>query len=183
MFELKINVNGDNHLLVRNTLIPLRKSILKEIDTAPKGTIFYYDFSSIGGINTSGVDEIIAKVLNCLITQQEDKYLILTNLQDDDYEHRFNIDSALERLDVGVIEQLASGMANFLGKISSTHKELLTVIYREKNVTARYIADLEDKKITLISTHLNKLYSNRLIRRTEEILSDGGRQYIYTSLF
>ncbi len=182
---VKINQSGldDENLIVRKYLIPIKERIISQIAQNPKGTVFYYDFSKVKGINASGVDEIIAKVVKYLIENEEDKFLFLTNLMEDLYEHRFNIDYSLNRLEVGIVERTKTGETHFLGKISDAHRELLNHVYLQKEVTARAISDQFDKKITLVSTHLNKLYSLRLIRRREEQLTDGGRQFIYESLF
>jgi hypothetical protein len=170
------------HLLMRKNLTSLKDEIIESIGNNPSGSIFYYDFSKIQGINTSAIDELIAKVIKHIISNVEDKYLILINLQEP-YEHRFNIDNSLEQLDVGIIEMLPDGNAEFLGKISDTHKELLEIIYKNKSTTAREIVDSTGKKLSLVSTHLNRLYTLRLIMRREELLIDGGRQFVYQSLF
>ncbi|GIN23393.1 hypothetical protein [Siminovitchia fordii] len=179
---IKLNI-GEKSLLMRKRLTPIKEEIVNKIKSSPSGTVFYYDFEEIDGINTSGVDELIAKVVNYLISSEVDKFLILKNLKEELYEHRFNIDYSLSRLEFGIVEMMPSGEAKFLGKISDTYKEILDQIYRDKNVTARSIADLTGKKLPLVSTHLNKLYSLRLINRKEELLIEGGRQYIYQSLF
>ncbi|HDR7766551.1 winged helix-turn-helix transcriptional regulator [Bacillus paranthracis] len=183
MIKLELLVSNNPYLLVRQTLIPLKEEIINRIDQHSKGTIFFYDFSEIKGINTSCVDEIIAKVMKHLISSKEEKFLILTNLMEDMYEHRFNIDYSLSRLEVGIVEQMPDGEANFIGKISDSHRELLEMIYEQKRVTARAIADQTGKKLSLVSTHLNKLFSLRLINRREDQLLDGGRQFVYESLF
>ncbi|UOY92509.1 hypothetical protein MUG87_19190 [Ectobacillus sp. JY-23] len=183
MIELEFHTTESAHLLVRTVLVPVREGIINCINQYPKGTIFFYDFSTVKGINTSGVDEIIAKVMKYLISNDEEKFLILTNLMEEMYEHRFNIDYSLSRLDVGIVEKMPGGKANFLGKISESHREMLEMIYQEQHVTARGIADKTGKKLSLVSTHLNKLFSLRLINRCEEQLLDGGRQFVYHSLF
>ncbi|MFC9542266.1 MarR family transcriptional regulator [Lysinibacillus sp. NPDC056959] len=172
----------NQNLIVRKKLIPVRESIILQIDSSPPNTIFYYDFSKIEGINGSGVDEIISKVIKYLMTV-EDKFLFLDHLREEYYEHRYNIDSFLKnRAKIGIVERTSDG-PNFLGDISDTQKDILIFVYQNKHTTARIIADEFEKKLSLISTHLNTLYKNRLIRRVEENLEDGGRQFIYKSLF
>jgi len=172
----------NQNLIVRKKLIPIRESIISQIDSFPKGTVFCYDFSKIEGINGSGVDEIISKVMKHLIGT-EDKFLFLEHLREDYYEHRYNIDSFLKnRSKIGIVEKTAEGH-NFLGDISDTQKEILNYVYLNKQTTARNIADEFGKKLSLVSTHLNSLYKNRWIQRFEENLEDGGRQFIYKSLF
>lgn len=180
----KIDQSGlDNqNLIVRKKLIPIRERIISQIDSSPNGAIFTYDFSEVEGINGSGVDEIISKVVKHLL-ELEDKFLFIENLREDYYEHKFNIDGFLKnRSKIGIVEKSANGF-DFLGDISQTQKELLCYVYENKQVTARDVADELDKKITLISTHLNTLYKKRLIQRVEESLIEGGRQFAYRSLF
>ncbi|MHC0038596.1 hypothetical protein [Pseudoneobacillus sp. C159] len=180
MIKLEI---GIANLLMRTKLTPIKDELLTLIKSYPSGTVFYYDFEEIQGINTSGVDELIAKVMKHLISNEEDKFLVLKNLKEEMYEHRFNIDYSLSRLDIGIVEMLPDGKAMFLGKVSDTHKELLELVYDNQKISARAITDLTGKKLSLVSTHLNKLHSLRLINRKEELLIDGGRQYIYQGLF
>ncbi|MEW9576410.1 hypothetical protein U9K47_13510 [Bacillus toyonensis] len=182
---VQINQEGlDNkNLIIRNNLVPIKEKIITQISLTDSNTVLYYDFFKIKGINTSGVDEIVAKVAQHIIKNEKDKFLFLCNLQEEGYEHRFNIDHALNNMGIGIIEKLAEDQASFLGKISDTHKELLNEVYECKKVTARMLADKLDKKITLLSTHLNTLYTNRLIMRKEELLPDGGRQFVYESFF
>ena len=180
----KLDQSGMDHqnLIVRKKLIPVRESIISQINSSPNGTIFSYDFSSVEGINGSGVDEIISKVIKHLF-EVDDKFLFVENLREDYYEHKFNIDGFLKnRSKVGIVEKHADGVS-FLGDISQTQKELLSYVYENKKVTARDAADELDKKITLMSTHLNTLYKKRLIQRVEESLIEGGRQFTYKSLF
>jgi hypothetical protein len=179
---IKLEV-GVATLLMRKTLSPIRERIINQIQSYDGEVVFFYDFSGIDGINTSGIDEIIAKVMNYLINYEDNKFLILINLKEEDFEHEFNIDYSLSRLDVGVIAKKPNGNPAFLGKISDTHKELLEIVYRASEMTARELADKTGKKLSLISTHLNKLHTLKLLRRKEELLVDGGRQFIYKSLF
>ncbi|PFK43195.1 hypothetical protein COI93_10225 [Bacillus cereus] len=173
----------NKNLIIRNNLIPVKEKIIAQISLEDSNTVFYYDFTKIKGINTSGVDEIIAKVVKHITKNEKDKFLFLCNLQEELYEHRFNIDYSLNKLEIAIVEKTYEDKVNFLGKVSDTHRELLKEVYESKKVTARMLADKLDKKITLLSTHLNKLYTNRLIKRREELLPDGGRQYIYESIF
>jgi predicted HTH transcriptional regulator len=182
-FMLNQKGMDNQNLIIRRKLEPIRESIIAQIKSSPEGTLFYYDFSKVEGINGSGVDEIISKVIKHLVEEESDKFLFITNLREEYYEHRFNIDNFLKnRTKVGIVEQV-NEQANFLGDISDTQKELLELIYKQKEVTARYLSDILDKKLSLISTHLNTLYKNKLIKRTEEQLQEGGRQFLYKSLF
>lgn len=176
-------MNGNN-LIIRRKLVPVRDSLIQQLIEAPRGSVFYYDFSDVRGINSSGVDEVIAKIIIYIIDNGLDVFVYLRNLQEKDYEHRYNIDNALKlRSKIGIVEREKSDQAYFLGDISKSLKIILTIVYKEKKVTARDMADKTGKKITLVSTYLNQLYKYRMVQRVEENLEEGGREYIYSSLF
>jgi DNA-binding transcriptional ArsR family regulator len=179
---IRLELNIEDHLLIRDELKKIKEDVIKQISNYPNGTVFYYDFSKIKGINTSGVDEIIAKVINHLMENEEDKFLFLTNLNEQ-FEHRYNIDYSLEILGVGIVEQNHDGEAIFLGDIKERHKEMLKLVYEQKGNTAREIANATGKKLSLISTHLNSYYTQRLVKRREDSILEGGRQFRYEGLF
>jgi predicted transcriptional regulator len=49
-------------------------------------------------------------------------------------------------------------------------------------ITARDLADAEDLEINTSSTRLANLHKIQLVQRREEVLSEGGRQFVYESL-
>lgn len=171
------------NLISRNAIIPIREKAIKEIQNAPEYTTFYYDFSDIKAITGSGIDEIITKVMNHLIEHEANKYLYLKDLREDDYEHKYNIDGFLKsRSKIGIVTKTHNEV-DFLGDISKTYLEILNIVYNKKSVTARDVADILNKQINVASTHLTKLYKQRLIMRKESPLIEGGRQFIYEPVF
>lgn len=174
-------LSKQKHLIIRTQLEEIRISIINEISKADKGSIFYYDFTGVGAINSSGIDEIIEKIIEYLINYEQDKFLYLANLQEE-FEHLYNIDKSLSSGNNVTVAKV-NNAPYFIGKISTTHKNILNLVYEYKRISARDLADMLGKQLTLISTHLNTLYKKKLIMRNEENLFDGGRQYIYRSLF
>lgn len=169
------------NLIYRGELVPVREKILSSILELPSNTVVYYDFSGIKAINHSGCDELIAKVMQELVELDSPKFLVVTNLSVD-YEHSIEIDLALTRREIAVVHEVDRNKAEFLGKVTEAHREILQYVYENKRVTAREVADALNKKINLISTHLLTLFKTRLVRREEDLLSEGGRQYVYSSL-
>lgn len=171
-------------LVGRRMTIPLREKIMETIQEAPRGTVFYFDFNEVREVNGSGVHEIIVKPLEWLRDnyKSHDKFLVLTNLSKE-YDHFYNIEITCNKEKVAVLarEEVAYSMIG--DKIGPALKEVLTLVYTYKQVSAGDLAAKLNKKHTLLSTHLTKLYEERLIGREEEQLLDGGRQYIYKSLF
>ncbi|WP_285396088.1 winged helix-turn-helix domain-containing protein [Lysinibacillus sp. fls2-241-R2A-57] len=164
-------------------MAPIKEEIINIISKAEVNTVFYYDFKDVQAINSSGVDEVISKIIRYLCEHEKDKYLYFINLNNKDHEHTYNIETTLSGTKLAIVERLSDGKANFIGDISGTHIKILESIYQFKKTTAREIADLLNKQPNLISTHLNTLYKQRLIKRVEEPLLEGGRQYIYESIF
>jgi predicted transcriptional regulator len=183
MIRLDINDKffTKKNLIVRRELAPVRERIIAQIEAGAAQSIFYLDMSDIEAINGSGTDEIIAKPVEHLISTEPPKFLVLTNLSVE-FEHEMEMDNQLKRRDVAIVYCKGLGSVDFLGKVSDAHREILCIVYRDKAVTARDIADELDKKISLMSTQLASLYKARLIRREEDWLSEGGRQYRYMSL-
>lgn len=184
---MKLNLLSEGqatvNLLYRPKLIPLRESLLEKMKSAPKGTIFYYDMSQVAGINASGADEVIAKPIQYLIESYkiEDKYLILRNLSEEQ-DHIYNIALTLKEEGVTVVGE-QDGKIHIIGQLTDSLRDYLNVANEIGEVTARDIVERKDKKINLVSTQLNKLHEQRLLKRYETQLEEGGRQFVYRSLF
>ncbi|WP_435165133.1 hypothetical protein [Paenibacillus glycanilyticus] len=171
------------NFLHRPSLKPLSNRILYEVKEAPRGTIFFYNMCDVEGINVSGVDEIIVKVLVWMKDniQRHNKFLFLDYLNEE-YDHEYNIGSSL----LGIKECVVVKKDNthlILGHLGKTLKEVVDIVYEKKSITARDLSDESGKKISLVSTQLSELFNLRLVNRNEVMLEEGGRQFIYQSLF
>lgn len=182
-----INLIGTEYnkrdFLHRPSLEPLSERILKEVIEAPKGMIFFYNMGEVDGINVSGVHEIMSKITSWMRqnVQSHDKYLFLDNLSND-FDHDYNIGSSMEGLKDCIVAKNGDSYL-LLGHIGKSLKEVLDIVYTKKNITARDFSDEFGKKLNLASTQLSELYNLRLIARDEVLLEEGGRQFIYRSLF
>ncbi|MFC5591548.1 hypothetical protein ACFPRA_21925 [Sporosarcina soli] len=174
-------LNKLKHLINRNHLTDIKNRIVSEISQGPTNTIYYYDFKNIGAINSSGIDEILEQVLDYVIANETTKYLYVTNLIDE-FEHVFNINRSLQASNKLLVAKLGDSY-EFLGNLSNALTEILHEVYKHKQVTARDLADQYGKQLNLMSTHLNNLYKKRLVIKEEEYLVEGGRQFVYKSLF
>lgn len=188
MLKLTENQHGRINLLNRPSLAKVKDSVMKQIIEAPKGTIFCLDMSQAGDINGSGADEIIGKTVRWLIENADahDKYLYLTNLSpEEEFDHAYNITTALNIEKTCIVAKQGDShlIIGYLGGAKASLREVLNIVYELKEVTARDIADRLGKQLNTTSTQLSTLYSLRLIQRTETQLPEGGRQFIYKSLF
>jgi DNA-binding transcriptional ArsR family regulator len=177
-------------LLNRTKLKGLKESIIDKFNNAAMPTVFVLDMTYIGDTNGSGIDEVIAKPLKQLINEfkknKVEKYLYLKNLSpEDEYDHAYNIESTLniEQLCIMAKEEESYSILGYLGGSKGSLREILEFVYDRKQVTAREVVDAFDKQLNTASTQLSKLYEKRLISREEIQLSEGGRQFVYKSLF
>lgn len=186
MADLELNLCSNElkgHLISRDKSMIIREMAINKIKSASSDTVFYYDFSEVKAVTGSAIDELITKVMNYLIDNEKSKYLYLKNLREDEYEHEYNINSFLKNQSkIGIIAKNGDDI-KFLGDISKSLFEILEIVYSKNQITARDISQHLDKPINLASTYLNKLHHNKLIMRKEEALLEGGRQFIYKTLF
>ena len=115
--------------------------------------------------------------------KDQGKSLYLQNLScEEEYDHAYNIRKGLADTDVCVLVREENGY-QLLGELGAKLIEVLDLVYKLKSVTAREVSEHLDKKLNLASTQLSDLYSMRLIERVEEQMPEGGRQFVYKSLF
>jgi hypothetical protein len=185
MFKINLLTDGEEKvsLIGRRLMIPLNQLVMQQITDAPYGSVLVYDMEQVEGMNGSGIDEVIVKPLKWLRQEykSQDKYLYLINLSEEE-DHLYNLRKTLRDEDVVVVAQ--NGVSfEIIGDLGGASKELLEFTYKHKQITARFAADSLDKKLNLVSTQLTKLHEQRLLKRHEEQLEEGGRQFVYSSLF
>ncbi|HWO96376.1 MAG TPA: hypothetical protein VNM45_08595 [Bacillus sp. (in: firmicutes)] len=184
---LKINLlsEGENKvsLIGRRPMIPLNQNVMKQIKSAPYGSVMAIDMDQVEGMNGSGIDEVIVKPLKWLRQEykSQNKYLYLVNLSEEE-DHLYNLKKTLRDEEVVILAQ-SEISPEIIGDLGEASRELLEFTYKHKKLTARFAADKLEKKLNLVSTQLTKLYELRLMKRYEELLEEGGRQFVYSSLF
>jgi hypothetical protein len=170
-----------SNLVTRETGRDIRESIEARLEREPEGAVIALDFSHVGIIDFSCADEIISKLVARLQgLEYGDKYLILHGLTPT---HEENIAVALERKKLAVLVSRADGSWRLLGSLNPYLNEALQFVMSQKEITARDLADDTHVEISLASTKLLNLFKARLVQRSSERLPDGGRQFIYRSLF
>lgn len=177
-------------LLNRTRLKKLKETVMETIKSSDPNTVFVLDMSYIGDTNGSGVHEVIAKPLKMIIDDfnenKVEKFLYLENLSpEEEYDHAYNIRSTfnIEQLCIMAKEQDTYSIIGYLGGTKASLYKILEFVYNRKQVTARDVAEMFNKQLNTASTQLSKLYEQRLISREEVQLAEGGRQFVYKSLF
>jgi hypothetical protein len=172
--------SGSSNLVTRETGRFFREAIEARLEREPEGTVVAMDFSHVGIIDFSCADEIISKLVARLQSlEYGDKYVVLQGLTPT---HEENITVALERKKLAVLVSRADGSWRLLGSLNPYLNEALQFVMRQKEITARDLADETQVEISLASTKLLNLFKARLVQRSSERLPDGGRQFIYRSL-
>ncbi|MEK6693710.1 MAG: hypothetical protein AABY44_09830 [Nitrospirota bacterium] len=175
--ELK---NGSKDLVTRASGEVLRRRIERDILNEEDGVVIAIDFSGIGVIDYSCADEMVAKLISRLISEEYgDKYILLTGLNKN---QRENIAVALERKDLAVMVEMENGEKIFLGNLHNYLKESLFLILKKNKITAKEVSEILGIRLNTSGTRLLNLCKKRLVKRTEEII-DGGRVWVYDKLF
>jgi hypothetical protein len=170
-----------SNLVTRETGRDIRESIEARLEREPEGTVVALDFSHVGIIDFSCADEVISKLVARLQgLEYGDKYVVLHGLTPT---HEENIAVALERKKLAVLTSRPDGSWRLLGSLNPYLNEALQFVMNQKEITARDLADETQVEISLASTKLLNLFKARLVQRSSDRLPDGGRQFIYRSLF
>ena len=174
--ELK---NGSIDLVTRPSGQGIRERIEEDILKEDEGSVIALDFSKIGIIDYSCADEIVAKLISRLLSNEYgDKYLLLTGLNENQQE---NIEVALERKELAVIAEKRGGKKFLLGSLNNYLIETLELIVKNGKITARELADMVKIEANTSGTRLLNLHKKRLVMRRDEI-REGARVWIYEKL-
>jgi hypothetical protein len=171
--------NGSSDLVTRASGQAIRERIERDIENEKNGEVIALDFSKIGVIDYSCSDEIVAKLISRLLSNEYgDKYILLSGLNESQKE---NIEVALERKDLAVMTEMRDGERALLGNLNNYLKETLTFIEKKKKTTAKDFSDVMKLEANTSGTRLLNLHKKRLVRRIDEI-RDGGRVWVYERL-
>lgn len=165
------------HLVTRETGQVIRAHIARALAALAPGSLMTLDFSGVGIIDYSCADECLAKLLSRLIAgEYGERYLRLTGLGES---QRENIHVALERKRLPAILVQPDGTWDCLGTITPHLRQTLELLVERQRLSAREMVGLLHLELTAASTRLGTLHRQRLVRRRERTIGDGGREYVY----
>lgn len=163
--------NGSKDLVTRPSGEKIRQRIERDIEKEPGGSVVALDFSQIGVIDYSCADEIVAKLVSRLLSgEYGDKYLLLSGLNENQKE---NIEVAVERKDLAVVAEMQGGTRVVLGSLNSYLRDTLAFIAVNNKATAKELSDAKKIEANTSGTRLLNLYKKRLVKRVEDLRSDG----------
>ena len=171
--------NGSKDLVTRPSGQAIRERIERGIGKEPGGSVIALDFSKIGVIDYSCADEIVTKLVSRLLSgEYGDKYLLLSGLNDNQKE---NIEVAIERKDLAMVAELRSNGRVVLGNLNNYLRDTLDFIVKKKKATSKDLSDGKKIEANTSGTRLLNLYKKRLVKRVEEMRSDG-KVWVYELL-
>lgn len=174
--ELK---NGSSDLVTRPSGQVIRERIERDIRREKDREVIALDFSHIGIIDYSCADEIAAKLISRLLSNEYgDKYILLKGLNDNQKE---NIEVALERKDLAAMAEMRDGKRVLIGNLNNYLKETLELILKKERITARDISEILKLGPNTSGTRLLNLHKKRLVKRVEGV-RNGGRVWIYEKI-
>lgn len=172
---------GEIHIVTRDTGKRIRYAAAERLRGAGEGALVTLDFAGVGIVDYSCADEFLAKLLTRLIAgEYGEKYLGLSNLNGS---QRENIDVALERKRLPALLLHPDRSWECLGTIKPYLRETLDIVMAREKVSARDLSSMLRIELNTSSTRLINLHRQRLVRRRERVISEGGREFLYAGLF
>lgn len=171
--ELK---NGSADLVTRKSGQVIRDRVERDIAGEQNGAVVALDFSSIGIIDYSCADEVVAKLVSRVQAgEYGEKYIALTGLNENQKE---NIEVALERKGLAAMAVMRDGKKIILGSLNNYLKETLNTILERGAISAKELSEILNLEANTSGTRLLNLYKKCLVKRREET-REGGRVWVY----
>ncbi|OPZ94322.1 MAG: hypothetical protein BWY74_00666 [Firmicutes bacterium ADurb.Bin419] len=157
----------------------VREYIAEELEKLENGDLLILDFTNVTIIDWSCSDEIIAKLVSRLKGKEfGDRYICLSNLSKN---HKENINAALSDKNIATAVLEDNGLL-IIGSINTYLHDTFKYVINNEEVTARQLADSAKIQINTASTRLLNLYKECLVKREEDAITEGAKQFVYKSL-
>ncbi len=171
--------NGSTDLVTRQSGGVVRERIEADIIHEKEGAVIALNFTEIGIIDYSCADEIVAKLVSRLLSNEYgDKYILLKGLNENQKE---NIEVALERKELAVMAEMRNGEKTLLGSLNNYLRETLKHIVINGKITAKDLSGALGLESNTSGTRLLNLHKKRLVIRKDETRS-GGKVWVYEPL-
>jgi hypothetical protein len=176
--------NGSNDMTGRLRGARIREALEKILGEEKGSLRVVLDFSGMGSIDFSWADEVVAKMISRLWSDEYgEKFLVVKNLSPSQAE---NIGVALERKKLAVLTTAPGGW-RIIGSLNNYLVHTLNRVMKKKQLTLRELSEEEGIEMNTSGTRLLNLYKKRLVARVEGPMmgkdeAHRGRQYIYRSL-
>ena len=176
--------NGVKEMTGRSKGIRIRETIERLLKERSESLIIL-DFLGMGSIDFSWADEVVAKIVSRLWSNEYGgKFIVLKNLSPS---HIENISVALERKKLAVLATGTEGW-RIIGSLNNYLIHTLNQVMEKRQLTLKGLSEEEGIGMNTSGTRLLNLYKKRLVMRVDGTSGVGkdalhrGRQYIYQSL-
>lgn len=168
--------NGTKEMTGRSRGIRIRETV-ERILKEEREALIVLDFSGMGSIDFSWADEVVAKIVSRLWSNEYgERFLLLKGLSGSQIE---NIGVALERKRLAALTTGPGGW-RIIGSLNNYLVHTLNHVMKKRRLTLRELSEEEGIGMNTSGTRLLNLYKKRLVVRLEGV--SRGRQYIYQSL-
>ena len=158
--------------------IEYRQKILEEWINSGDN-VLNIDFNGTEIIDYSASSDIICTPISRLAGELEGKHIIISNAIKDVKE---NIIVTLERQELCCINLLTKNKYEIIGKCSDGLKNIVELLYENKKMDSRMLAENLNTTIQVINNRTTTLYKLGIIKRISEDAPTGGKQYIYENI-
>jgi hypothetical protein len=146
-------------LVTRPTGAAVRRCIQTELAALSDGDVALLDFSRIGMMDYSCADEVVAKLLIALSSQDAHSgYIVFHGITD---AHLEAIETVLEHHGLALVVQFADGGARLVGSVTDNERAIWETVYARGAAPTDMGAALEPAETTRI---LESLLHRRLLR-------------------
>lgn len=161
-----VNQNYGN-LLTRDTGMAVRHQIERELAAIREGGTTSLDFSSIGMMDYSCADEVVAKLLVLLENDDPTRggYVVFRGIGD---EHLELVESVLKHHDLALVCLCEDGCARLIGRVSEAERRAWEMVRLRGRAVPADLADEFGFGEEIVASVLDDLSRRRLVRRAEQ---------------
>ncbi len=156
-----------------------REALIKRFEGEPPDIVLPVDFSKVRVADFSFCDEFLCRIIRRILSGDlGEKYITIESVSESVKE---NIGIALKERDLVCVYATPDGKPEILGKISDELKKTYLAAVDKGKITARDVLELDSMdNISAASNRLTRLKDSGLLRKTtDEVITGGGRQYVY----
>lgn len=147
-------------LVTRPTGAAVRRCIQNELAALSDGDVALLDFSHIGMMDYSCADEVVAKLLIAL-SSQDAGYVVFHGITD---VHLEAIEVVLDHHGLALVVQFADGGARLVGAVTDDERAIWEMVYARGAACPHDVAAGADREPAEMARILDSLLQRRLLR-------------------
>lgn len=149
-------------LVTRPTGAAVRRCIQTELAALSEGDVALLDFSRIGMMDYSCADEVVAKLLIALASQEEHAgYIVFHGITD---AHLEAIEVVLDHHGLALVVQFADGGARLVGSVTDEERSIWEMVYSRGSASADGAGNGTSHDPADMARVLESLLHRRLLR-------------------